>query len=240
VPELRIGTSGWSYKHWLGIFYPKELPASEQLRFYSETFDSVETNYTFYQLPPRARFEAWREQTPPGFLFAVKGSQYLTHMKKLREPEEPLARLEQAAGGLGPKLGPILFQFPRRFERDLERLDGFLRALGRYRGQRFAFEFRHRSWLEESVYERLRAHDAALCLPVGWGIPLDARLTASWTYVRFHGGEPGPGFSDAELRPWARRLGAYLAQGVDVYGYFNNDPDGAAVRDGMRLRAMLG
>jgi uncharacterized protein YecE (DUF72 family) len=238
---LRLGTSGWSYKHWTGgVFYPTELPAAGHLRFYADRFDSVEINYSFYQLPDRARFESWRRQTPPAFLFAVKGSRFLTHMKRLREPEEPLERLMRAAGGLGPKLGPILFQLPARFRRDDERLDRFLEALARHGRHRFAFEFRHVTWLVADVYERLRRADAALCLPVGWGIPLDARLTASWTYIRFHGGEHGVGFADDELRPWVRRIRGYLDDRVDVYAYFNNDPNGEAVRDAERLRGLVG
>ena len=172
-------------------------------------------------------------------MFAVKASRYLTHIRRLQEPAEPLARLMAAATGLGPTLGPILLQFPRRFRVDLERLDDFLGALAPYAGTRFVFEFRHVSWLVGEVYARLAAHDAALCLPIGWGIPLDPRLTASWTYLRFHGGEPGPSFSDAELRPWAERIRGYLDGGADVYAYFNNDSQGAAIGDARRLRAML-
>jgi uncharacterized protein YecE (DUF72 family) len=190
-------------------------------------------------LPPRARFEAWREQAPADFRFAVKGSRYLTHLKQLHDPAEPLSRLMEAATGLGPKLGPILFQFSRRFRRQLDRLDEFLTALETYPKQRYAFEFRHQSWLEQEIYDRLKAHDAALCLPVGWGIPLDARLTASWTYIRFHGSEPGPDFRPAELREWAERIRGYLANGADVYAYFNNDTEGAAGRDARQLEELL-
>ncbi len=190
-------------------------------------------------MPPRARFEAWREQAPADFLFAVKGSRYLTHLKQLHDPVEPVSRLMEAATGLGPKLGPILFQFSRRFRRQLDRLDEFLTALEGYPKQRYAFEFRHQSWLEQEVYDRLKAHDAALCLPVGWGIPLDARLTASWSYIRFHGSEPGPDFRPAELRAWAERIRGYLGDGADVYAYFNNDTAGAAVRNARQLEELL-
>jgi uncharacterized protein YecE (DUF72 family) len=241
MPSLWIGTSGWVYTHWTrDVFYPTGLPAAEQLAFYARHFPSVEVNFSYYKLPERAVFEGWRAQTPPDFLFAVKGSRYLTHMKKLKDPREPLARLLHNAGGLQEKLGPILFQFPGFWRANLERLAHFLEALRPYAPQRFAFEFRHRSWLAAEVYALLERAGAALCLPVGWGIPLDARLTAPWTYVRMHGGEPGPGFCSDELAPWAERIRGFLDQGADAYVYFNNDPQGHAIRDAQRLGRMLG
>jgi uncharacterized protein YecE (DUF72 family) len=224
VARALIGTSGWSYKHWdNGMFYPPKLPTAEHLPFFAQHFSTVEINYSYYQLPPRTTFALWRRHSPPDFLFAVKGSRYLTHMKKLKDPEEPLERLMQHASGLGKKLGPILFQFPRQWKLNLERLSEFLGALRKYRRRRYAFEFRHATWLVPSVYSLLRDHDAALCLPVGWEIPLDVQLTASWTYVRFHGGQHGIAFYDHELRPWAERIRHWLAQGIDSYSYFNND-----------------
>src|SRR5947209_10260770 len=150
--RLRIGTSGWVYKHWMGIFYPPRMSGAEQLPFYAERFDTVEINFSFYRLPERSVFEAWRAQTPEGFLFAVKGSRYLTHMKKLKEPEEPVRRLMERAGGLGEKLGPILWQFPAQWTVNLDRLSEFLDVLRPYRDQRYAFEFRHRSWLNGDVF----------------------------------------------------------------------------------------
>jgi uncharacterized protein YecE (DUF72 family) len=215
------------------------LPATGQLHFYARQFDCVEINSSFYHLPSHAQFESWRDQTPDTFLFAVKGSQYLTHMRRLRAPAEPLERLIQAAGGLGPKLGPILFQFPARFRRDDERLDQFLDALRHYARQRFAFEFRHDTWLTTPVYERLHALDAALCLPVGGGIPLDVRLTASWTYVRFHTGQHDISLGEDELRRWADLLRRFVDYGADVYAYFNNDPEAAAVHNARRLIELM-
>jgi uncharacterized protein YecE (DUF72 family) len=219
-----IGTSGWSYKHWEnGLFYPEQQPAAEHLPFFAQHFATVEINYSYYQLPPRSTFEVWRRRSPPGFVFAVKASRYLTHMRKLSQPEEPLQRLLHNAGGLVEKLGPLLFQFPRRWAVNLERLSSFFEALRRHPPHRYAFEFRHQSWLCAEVYEILRSHGAALCLPVGWGIPLDVQVTADWTYLRFHGGERGIAFTDDELRPWAERIRGWLAQGIDSYSYFNND-----------------
>jgi uncharacterized protein YecE (DUF72 family) len=239
MAALEIGTSGWIYKHWRGVFYPPALPSAQHLAFYAQHLSTVEVNFSFYRLPEREVFEGWRNQTPPGFLFAVKGSRYLTHMKKLREPEEPLERLMHRASGLQEKLGPILFQFPRTWRQNPDRLGAFLRALRPYSGCRFAFEFRHESWLTPEVYRMLEAVDAALCLPVGPGVPLDVRSTAGWTYVRMHHGALDVAYGEDELSAWARRVDEFLSRGVDIYVYFNNDHAGHALRDADRLRRML-
>jgi uncharacterized protein YecE (DUF72 family) len=239
-----VGTSGWSYKHWQGTFYPdKQAPADNLAFFAQHGFRTVEINYSYYQLPPRETFELWRRKSPDGFLFAVKASRYLTHMRKLKEPVEPLQRLLHNAAGLGPKLGPVLFQFPRRWALNLQRLSEFLLALRGYPPHRYAFEFRHQSWLVEDVYACLREHNAALCLPIGWGIPLDVQITADWTYVRFHGGSRSHFFEDDELEPWARRIGDWRDHGLDSYSYFNNDTlwqgRPAAIDNARRLLAMI-
>jgi uncharacterized protein YecE (DUF72 family) len=239
-PKVWIGTSGWVYKHWKnGVFYPEKFSADQQLAFYASRFQTVEVNYSFYRLPDRDVFEGWRNQTPREFLFAVKGSRYLTHMKKLQDPEEPLERLMEHAGGLREKLGPILFQFPHTWPVHLERLEPFVRLLKSYRNQRFAFEFRHQSWLTKEVYELLESTDAALCLPITPGMPLDVRLTASWSYIRFHHGSRGIGFGKKELSLWGERILSFLKEGADVFAYFNNDARGYAVRDAQRLGKML-
>jgi uncharacterized protein YecE (DUF72 family) len=239
-----IGTSGWSYKHWEnGKFYPPKMSPAEYLPFFAQHFSTVEINYSYYQLPPRKTFESWQQKVPQGFLFAVKGSRYLTHMKKLKEPEEPLERLLHNAGGLGQKLGPLLFQFPRRWKVNLDRLSEFMQALQAHPRHRYAFEFRHQSWLNAEVYACLRDNNAALCLPIGWGIPLDVQLTADWTYMRFHGGERSHFFEDDELAPWAKRLRQWRDQDVDSYSYFNNDTlwqgRPAAIDNARRLREMV-
>jgi uncharacterized protein YecE (DUF72 family) len=242
--KVLIGTSGWSYKHWEnGIFYPPGLSGPAQLAFYAKHFPTVEINYSYYQLPSRSTFELWRRKSPADFVFAVKASRYLTHMKKLKDPEEPLARLLEHASGLGRKLGPVLFQFPRQWKVNLERLAHFLEALDAHPKHRYAFEFRHKTWLTAEVYGLLRARGAALCLPIGWGIPLDVQLTADWTYLRFHGGEHSIAFTDAELQPWAERLRAWRADGFDSYSYFNNDTvengRAPAIDNARRLRELV-
>lgn len=240
MSKLQIGTSGWVYKHWMDIFYPQHLPSDEQLSFYSQHFSTVEINFSFYRLPERAVFENWREQTPSNFLFAVKGSRYLTHMKKLKDPIEPLSRLMGRASGLQEKLGPILFQFPHTWHINLERLQPFLELLQTYPKQQFTVEFRHSSWLVPQVYKLLESANVALCLPVSPKVPLDIRLTTSWTYIRMHSGQWNVGYSDEELFIWAERVRSFLTQGIDVYVYFNNDPDGYAIYDAQRLHILLG
>ncbi len=234
---LAVGTSGWVYRHWRGVFYPEGLGGEQLLRFYASRFATVEVNYSFYRLPPREVFAAWRAATPPGFVFAVKASRYLTHMRKLREPAEPLARLLESAAGLGEKLGPILFQFPRNWGRDLERLRAFLPLLPA--DHRYAFEFRNASWLVPEVYATLAERRCALCIPDGPGVPQDRRLTAGFTYVRMHGGRHSARYAEAELAEWAAWLAARLAAGVDCYVYFNNDVGGFAVENARQLRELV-
>ncbi|MBW4450136.1 MAG: DUF72 domain-containing protein [Spirirestis rafaelensis WJT71-NPBG6] len=237
--KLQIGTSGWVYKHWMDIFYPPHLPSDQQLSFYAQHFSTVEINFSFYRLPERSVFENWREQTPSKFLFAVKGSRYLTHMKKLKDPIEPLSRLMERASGLEEKLGPILFQFPHTWHINIERLQPFLELLQTYPQQQFTLEFRHQSWLIPEVYKLLERAGVALCLPVSPTVPLDVCLTTPWTYIRMHSGQWNVGYSDEELATWAERIRSFIAQGFDVYVYFNNDPDGHAIRDAQKLYILL-
>lgn len=236
---MLIGTSGWVYKHWMGLFYPVSMPGEQQLPFYTQHFPTVEINFSFYKLPERAVFETWRSQTPADFVFAVKGSRYLTHMKKLKDPEEPLTRLMDRAEGLQEKLGPILFQFPHTWHLNCDRLQAFLDLLQQYPQQRYTLEFRHSSWLIPEVYKRIEQAKVALCLPVSPTVPLDIRLTAPWTYIRMHSGQWGTGYSDPELETWATQIRAFWQQGIEVYTYFNNDPEGHAIRDAERLRTLL-
>jgi uncharacterized protein YecE (DUF72 family) len=238
LPPLRIGTSGWNYKHWRGIFYSRDLPSSRWLDYYAEHFDTVEINYSFYRLPSPENFATWREQAPAGFLFATKGNRFITHLKRLHDPDEPIARFFASVVRLEETTGPILWQLPPHFHCDLERLETFLAALPRE--YQHAFEFRHDSWFVDTVYTALAQHDAAFCLADRGGQYAPLELTAGWTYVRFHGGlGDGWAYTDAQLAAWAERIASYRAQGRTVYAYFNNDPHGHAITDGKRLRALL-
>jgi uncharacterized protein YecE (DUF72 family) len=242
--RLFIGTSGYVYQHWRRRFYPAGLAAREWLPFYARSFDTVELNNPFYRLPERATFAAWRRTVPAGFVFAVKASRYLTHIKRLRAPAEPLARFLRRARALGPTLGPLLFQLPESFHLDLDRLERFLRALARQRARgpvRAVLEVRHASWLEPRALDRLRESDVALCLTDWRATPVAGPLTASFVYVRRHGPlhRYRGRYPDATLDADATSIRGWQREGRDVYVYFNNDVGGHAVRDAIRLLARL-
>ncbi|MFL6054047.1 MAG: DUF72 domain-containing protein [Actinoallomurus sp.] len=233
---LLVGTSGWQYNHWRDVLYPTGLPQRVWLERFAECFDTVENNNAFYRLPSREVFAAWRERTPPGFVMAVKASRYLTHIKRLKDPEEPVDRLMNAAGGLGDKLGPILVQLPPTLQVDVERLG---RCLRRFPSEvRVAVEPRHPSWWIDEVRDVLVRHGAALCWADRLGRPLTPLWrTADWGYLRLHEGAatPWPDYGDQALRSWVRRLAETWDDAQDAYVYFNNDPGGAAVRDAARF-----
>lgn len=238
MAEIRVGTSGWSYPHWRKLFYPEKLPAREHFAFYARHFDTVELNNSFYRQPPRERFEAWARQSLEGFLFAVKGSRYITHIKRLVVERDSVDRVVEAARGLGDHLGPILFQFPATFKLDLERLDTFLPML--QGPERFTLEFRHASWLVPDVYQRLRAHRIALCIPDHPKMPQACEITTDFTYVRMHLGATGIGYTRQALRTWADRLLAWRRDGIASCIYFNNDMEGYAIRNALTLRDLIG
>ena len=247
-PRVWIGCSGWTYAAWKGAFYPSGLPTGRWLQHYASVFDTVETNGTFYRLPSKDTFINWRTNTPDGFRMAVKASRFLTHLKQLREPEEPLDRLISRAAGLGEKLGPLLYQFPPTLQRNDDRLRTFLDALPRRtsstprRVLRHVFEFRHPSWYVDEVFAMLRRYHVACCLHDRTGSAFDTALPGPFAYIRFHGtsGHYAGEYTMPMLRPWADRIAVWLAQGLDVYAYFNNDPGAAAPRNALMLRSLLG
>jgi uncharacterized protein YecE (DUF72 family) len=238
VATLRLGTSGWIYKHWKGIFYPEKVPQRSWLDFYQRHFDTVEINFTFYRLPERSVFESWHDRSPPGFAYAVKGSRFLTHVRRLREPEEGVGRIAERLEGLGDRVGPLLWQLPPDFVRDDERLARFLACLPE-RWQH-TVEFRHESWLDETIFTMLERHGVALCIPDSPRLPKALRLTAPWTYVRFHGDGPGGNYTPEMLDRWADFLRGVLASGADAWVYFNNDWYGYALWNARDLSARLG
>ena len=235
-----IGTSGWSYRHWIEPFYPRGITRGiDQLRFYAERFDTVEVNGTFYRLIEVETFRRWRAATPPGFVFACKGSRFITHMKRLKDPEQGVARFFERVEALEDKLGPIVFQLPGRFKPDRERLAKFLDALPG--GRRYAFEFRDPAWFQPEVLELLARRNVALCLYEFAGQEAPLEVTADFVYIRLHGPE-GPyqgSYSDDALRTWAKRIAAWAKQGLDVYCYFDNDDRGFAPKNALRLKELL-
>ncbi|MGI5291829.1 DUF72 domain-containing protein [Nonomuraea polychroma] len=233
-----VGTSGWQYKDWRGVLYPQGLPQRLWLEAYAREFPTVESNNAFYRLPRPETFAAWRERTPDGFVMAVKASRYLTHIKRLDEPEEPVQRLMGAAAALKEKLGPILLQLPPTLRAEPGRLDRCLACFPR--DVRVAVEPRHTSWWTDEVRDVMSAHGAALCWADRLGRPQNPLWrTADWGYVRMHQGRGRGGveYGETSLRTWAGRVRE--AGWEDVYVYFNNDLGGAAVRNARRF-ARLG
>jgi uncharacterized protein YecE (DUF72 family) len=240
VSETRIGCSGWNYAHWREVFYPKGLPESKWLAHYTESFDTVELNASFYRLPTRKAAAGWAQKTPDGFVFAVKASRYLTHVKRLRDVDEGVALLYERIEPLveAAKLGPILWQLPESFHRDDERLAG---ALAELPEGRHCFEFRHASWFVPEIEELLRAHRVALVVGDHPERPFQTHTrTADWMFVRLHVGRGRHGnYTPAQLREWADRVREWREQG-DVYFYFNDDWRGFAVKEAHRLKELVG
>jgi uncharacterized protein YecE (DUF72 family) len=235
--SIRIGTSGWHYKHWLGCFYPEKFPPKQMLSFYVQHFDTVELNNSFYHLPKTTSFDAWRETTPPGFLFAVKGSRFITHMKKLKDPVSSSEKFFAAAEHLHEKLGPILFQLPPYWQLNIERLEQFLTEIPK--GHQYVFEFRDATWHVPEVYKLLRQHNAAFCIYDFSNNPSPVEITADFTYIRFHGANYSGSYSDEQLRYWAGRIQQWRKGLRDVYVYFNNDIGGHAIENAKELRRLV-
>lgn len=240
TPGVHIGTSGWVYPHWRGILYPAGLAASRWLPRYAELFPTVELNNTFYKLPTAAAVDGWREASPPGFVFAVKGSRFLTHMKRLTELDAGIHRFFDVVGRLAAKLGPVLWQLPPQMSRpDPERLERFLACLPG--GVAHAFEFRHVGWYIDEICRVLDEYGAAFCEHDLVDRP-PPRHTGGWRYLRFHGKTaPYRGrYGRSELRATARDLAAWTTRRRAAWVYFNNDVGGHAVRDALDLGELLG
>ena len=237
--RIWIGTSGWQYDHWIGPVYEEGLDSRAWLARYARSLDSVEVNSTFYGLPSAAAVTAWRDATPADFLFAVKASRYITHMKKLKDPAESVRRFFAAIEPLGEKLGPVLFQLPPRWRANADRLEVFLAALPA--GHRYAFEFRDASWHCGEVYAALARHNAAFCIFDLAGDQTPTEATADFAYIRLHGpdGAYRGNYGERALTGWARRIADWRETGLDCYCYFDNDEAGYAFANAVRLREAL-
>lgn len=237
--KIHIGTSGWHYDHWKGPFYPEDLSAQEMLPYYIGHFHTVEINNSFYQLPKKATLEMWKNTVPHEFVFAMKGSRYITHMKKLKDPSRTVPPLLEVAGVLGEKLGPVLFQLPPRWRINPERLDAFLQFLPD--GFRYAFEFRDSGWFDDRTYEILAKHKAAFCIYQLAGRLSPKEVTTDFVYVRLHG--PGKAYEgqydEKTLSGWAGAFSTWQSQGKGVFCYFDNDQAGYAAQDALRLQKMM-
>ena len=233
-----IGTSGWVYPHWRGLFYPEGVSQARWLELYCRNFSTVELNNSFYHLPSERAFLRWKETTPPGFRFSVKVSRLITHLKKLRNVEAPLENFLSRAQLLGEKLGPLLYQLPPQMPKDLALLEAFLRLLPG--DLQHVFELRNQAWLADEVYELLGLYGMGFCIYDMPGLTTPVVATASYAYVRFHGsaGLYSSRYSEKELEAWAGKLRALPAQ--TVYIYFNNDAEAYAVANARALAQLLG
>ncbi len=238
--DIRIGTSGFHYKHWKGPFYPEKMREAAMLNFYTQHFNTVELNNSFYRLPSVSAFEEWRDATPENFVFAVKASRFITHNKKLKDPENALDNLLPRAIHLKNKLGPILFQLPPQWRVNPERLRGLLQILPAE--LRYAFEFRELSWINAEIYGMLREFNAAFCIYELAGYHSPLAITADFTYVRLHGPESGKyqgSYSEQRLSQWARQIDSWAKELKAIYVYFDNDQSGYAGANALRLRDMI-
>jgi len=238
--KIHIGTSGWHYDHWSGPFYPERIAKKEYLRYYADQFHTVEINNSFYRLPGKETLIQWRDSSPSGFIFSVKASRYITHMKKLKDPDEPLQALFDRVNLLANKLGPILFQLPPRWHANLDRLDDFLERLPQ--GYRYAFEFRDPSWLEPGIYETLARHGAAFCIYEFKGRISQKTVTADFVYIRLHGPEKEAyrgRYDPQTLAGWAGAVSSWSRQGREIFCYFDNDERGFAVQNALELQDMV-
>jgi uncharacterized protein YecE (DUF72 family) len=238
---IRVGTSGWHYAHWRGPFYPEKMRADQMLAYCVERFNSLEINNSFYRLPSRETFTSWRDATPDDFLFAVKASRFITHNKKLKDPQSSIERFFASVSALEPKIGAILFQLPPQWGRNLERLEECLEAVPK--GYRYAFEFRNDSWFGEETYTILRRHNAAFCVWDLAGTQSPRVVTADYAYIRLHGPDQhkySGSYSHEQLFDWLQYARDCQANGAKrVFIYFDNDQAGHAALNAMTLRQMI-
>src|ERR1051326_4422921 len=238
--NVYIGTSGWSYKSWDKAFYPKEIPKSRQFEYYATQFPTVEINNTFYRLPTTKAVEGWRDKAPPGFVYAVKGSRFITHMKKLTKLDGAVDKYFERIEALKKSTGVVLWQLPPFLRKDPARLENFLKILPK--DYRYAVEFRHPSWLDDETFSILRKHRAGHASVSSKGMPINFTATSDLVYIRFHGLEGGAAhdYTRKELEPWAEHIRKHSREGKIVYAYFNNDINVRAPENAKMLMEMVG
>lgn len=237
--NYHIGTSGWSYDHWDGVFYPQDVRKEERLSHYIKFFKTVEINNTFYHLPTAKAFKGWRESTQRGFIFSLKASRFITHMKKLKGAKDALNTFLKRAMILRDRLGPILFQLPPHWKCNPDRLRGFLSLLPS--GLLYTFEFRDDSWFDDRVFTLLKKKNSSLCIYHMPDFLSPIKVTADFVYIRFHGAKSlyGGKYSKSELMKWSEMIKGFMEKGLDIYAYFNNDAHGYAVENALELKDIL-
>lgn len=236
---LNIGTSGWNYKHWRGLFYPENSKASDWFSFYSQVFDTVEINNTFYRLPGEETVKKWESSSPEHFIFAMKANRFITHIKKLHDVGSSLDLFISRARLLKKKGGPLLYQLPPGWKSNKERLEKFLKKLPE--DMIHVFEFRNSSWFEDNVFSLLKEHSVSFCIHDMQNVSCPHIVTSSPVYIRFHGyeGAYAGSYSERVLDKWAGYIHDKLAGGKDVYVYFNNDINAYAVKNALTLKGIL-
>jgi uncharacterized protein YecE (DUF72 family) len=237
--DIRIGTSGWYYDHWRERFYPADLPKSKWFEYYAQHFDTVEINNTFYHLPKEKTFQRWHDIAPKNFLYAVKASRYITHIKKLNDAGEPLERFFERANLLKTRLGPVLFQLPPSLHKNLDRLEAFIKLLPKRKTA--VFEFRHQSWYEDDTFKLLDKSGVGFCIHDLSGNKSPRAVTGSIIYVRFHGttGRYAGNYPESQLQDWAEWLKHHAKNVRAAYAYFNNDVQGHAINNAKQLKSLL-
>jgi len=240
MSNIYISTSGFSYPHWgKGIFYPQDLPQRDWFSYYVKQFDTVELNVSFYRLPKKETFVGWRKKAGSKFVFSVKGSRYITHIKRLKNCQKPVKKFFQNASGIKNKKDVVLWQLPPRFRANIERLNEFLKILPN--GWRHAFEFREKSWLDEEAYKVLKKYNAAIVFQDNPGWPITEEVTTDFIYLRFHGKTHlySSCYTEKELKNWAKKIRRWIKKDLDVYAYFNNDALGYAIENTRDLEKIL-
>lgn len=237
--EIHIGTSGWYYKHWEKVFYPDEVKPSQKLLYYGEHFATVEVNSTFYHNPSEAAIRNWVAQVPKDFIFSVKANGYITHRKRLKDPEESTKAFFDRIQHFGKKLGPLLFQLPPSFKQDLDRIAEFIKYIPKKTPS--AFEFRHESWFNEDTYKLLRKNKIALCLTDLGGKQSPEEITTNFTYIRLHGPKKSyvGKYSQKQLDTWHSKIRDYQKNKISTYCYFDNDEKAYAVHDAGKLISLF-
>lgn len=237
--KIHIGTSGWYYKHWDDVFYPKEVKSTDRLHFYAAQFCTVEVNTTFYHLPSLETVKNWNDLVPKNFIFSIKASRYITHIKRLVDYEKSLPKFFESLKSIQSKLGPILFQLPPSFEKNAERLEAFLKHLKK--DHNYTFEFRHPSWFDDEIYSLLKHYQAALCITDLGGSLSPEEITAKFIYIRLHGPKSAYQgyYGTKKLTIWKDKLLKWAHEGLSIYCYFDNDEKGYAIQDASELKKMI-
>ncbi|MEX0771553.1 MAG: DUF72 domain-containing protein [Balneolales bacterium] len=238
--DIHIGTSGWHYKHWKGPFYKEDEKNKNFLEVYCQTFKTAEINNSFYKLPSKETFKSWASMVPDDFIFSVKASRYITHMKNLKDPKGPLNNFYKGIEPLGDKVGPILFQLPPGWKLKLERLNDFLNHLSK--DYRHTFEFRNETWFDEQIYDTLKEHNSSFCIYDLKQKTSPKETTSDLVYIRLHGPAEDPyqgEYQKKGLKQWAKNITNWKDQGKEVYCYFDNDQNGYAPKDAVRLIEMI-